>query len=363
MWLTVDDFKILWLSYLRQRYGTGGGFMPYGPVLIERSPFGWCQKPAQDTLRMFDQDPKTDPKVTPYYKASVMMVSKKMWWHGAKTPEDCVKRTLYLVSLRRSIEREGIREPITLKIENDGKMVVQDGYHRLFCADYIGYKKEIPVKVGDVGSDFKAMERLLLKLGKGKRYTYHPLYDSSSALYHPYFRNWKAWRVDTPYRYKGILAKLGGVKTVLDIGPCEGYFSINIAARGHDVTAVELHPERAKVLKFFANLRGVQIPVAVEDWRGYCARTDKEFDAILLLGTFHHQLRISGTGEWKKLELLKTKKLFFEMATNKDPRMGKFPTLTNSEIVRKVLENTQFTRWEKAYGSQHPWRSPGFMFT
>jgi len=208
------------------------------------------------------------------------------------------------------------------------------------------------------GEKIAAIEKTLLKLGRGRRVTYHPIND------YPYFRDWKAWRTDTPARYRAILSKLGGVKTVLEIGPCEGFFAINLAAKGYEVTAVELHPERAKVLKFYANLRELKFPVFVEDWRSYCARTDKEFDAILLLGTFHHQLIHSGQmGEFKKLKLLKGKRMFFEMATNKDPRMGKFPTLTNAEIVRKVLENTRFTHWEKVYASQHPWRSPGFMFT
>lgn len=200
MYLEVNDFKKPWLFY--------------------RAPLGWCQKPAQDTLRMFDRNPRTDPKTTPYYKISVWMVSRKAWWHNAKTTADCVKRTQYLVSLRKSIERERIKTAITINIKNNGKMVVWDGYHRLFCADYIGYKRAIPVVLKVVGPNFKAIEKLMLKLGGGKRYTYHPLNNPSSALYHPYFRNWKAWRPDTPARFRAILAKIGGAKTVLDIGAC-----------------------------------------------------------------------------------------------------------------------------------------------
>ncbi|GAI20761.1 unnamed protein product, partial [marine sediment metagenome] len=98
---------------------------------------------------------------------------------------------------------------------------------------------------------------------------------------HPYFRDWKSWRADTPARYRVVLAKLGGVKSVLDIGAAEGYFSINLAAKGYDVTAIELNPNRANVLRFFANLREVSFPVAVEDWQSYCARTEREFDAAI----------------------------------------------------------------------------------
>jgi len=310
---------------------------------------------------MFDKNPKTDPKTTPYYKTSVWMLSRKKWWHGAVTAADCVKRTLYLISLRRSIAQGGIKLAPIIHIKGDGKMVVQDGYHRLFCADYIGYKKAIPVKTKTVGANFKAIEKIMLKLGAGKRYTYHPLYNASSSLYHPYFRNWKAWRTDTPARYRAILAKLGGVKSILDIGACEGYFSTNLAAKGYDVAAVELNPNRAKVLKFFANLRGVQIPVAVEDWQSYCARTDKEFDAAIFLSTFHHQVIHSGLDAFKKLGLIKAKKLFFEMC-NKEPKMAKF-SLSNNDVVKRVLENTKFTRWEKIYTGQSPFLRDIFMFS
>ena len=329
MYLTIEDFKKPWLFH--------------------KAPLGWCQKPAQDTLRMFDQNPRTNLMSTPYFEVSLMMIRRGKWWHGARTREDCVKRTLYLVSLRRSIAREGIKTAITINIKGDGKMVVWDGYHRLFCADYIGYKRAIPVVAKVVAANFKAMEKIMLRLGGGKRYTYHPLYDASSALYHPYFRNWKAWRTDTPARYRAILAKLGGAKTVLDIGSCEGYFSINLAAKGYDVTAIESHQDRAKIMRFFADLRGVKFPVVVEDWRSYCVRTEKEFDAAIFLSTFHHQVIHRGLGEFKKLGLIKAKRLFFEMATNKESKMAKFPTLNDGEIIRRVLANTKFTRWGRVY--------------
>jgi len=318
-------------------------------------PLGWCQKPAQDTLRMFDQNPRTDSKSTPYYKISVDMVSRKRWWHGAQTTADCVKRTLYLVSLRRSIEKEGIKEAIVIKIGGDGKIFVQDGYHRLFCADYIGYKKAIPVSLANVDPKFKAIENLMLKLGSGKN-TYHP-------VEHPYFRGWNAWRADTPARFRTILAKLEDAKTILDIGAAEGYFSNNLAVKGYDVTAIEVSPERAKVLKFFSDLRGVSFPIIVEDWRGYCERTEKEFDATIFLSTFHHQVIQGGLGEFEKLGLIKTKKLFFEMATNREPKMAKFPNLDNNEVVKLVLANTKFTRWEKIYTGQSPFVRDIFMFT
>lgn len=250
---------------------------------------------------------------------------------------------------------------IPVRIKADGTICFEDGARRLTAILVLGEQERIPVEVVAVPHSFRAIEELLLGL-EGKKYTYHPLYDRTSALYHPYFEDWKAWRTDTPGRFRAILSKLGDAKTVLDIGPAEGYFSTNLAAEGYEVTTVEAHPNRAKVLKFFANLRGLDFPVIVEDWRGYCARTEKEFDATIFLSTFHHQVIHGGLVEFEKLGLIRAKKLFFEMATNRDPRMGMFPTLNSEEIARRVVENTRFTHFEEIFASQHEWRTGIFMF-
>jgi len=325
--LTVEDIRKDWLFFA-----------------LKSSIIG---KPIQDTLRMFDQNPRTDPRSTPYFR---VLSNPHMRYRGG----DYVKQTLNLIELRRSVA-EGIKDPITIHIRHDGKIWVQDGYHRLFCADYISYKKAIPVSLAHADSKFKTIESIMLKLGSGKN-TYHP-------IEHPYFRGWNAWRADTPARFRAILSNLGDAKTVLDIGACEGHFSINLAARGHDVTAIEAHPDRAKVLKFFADLRGVKLEIAVEDWASYCARTDNEFDAIIFLSTFHHQVINRGLGEFEKLGLLKGKKLFFEMATNREPKMAKFLQLDNHEMVKLVLANTKFTRWEQIYEGPSPFARDIFMFT
>lgn len=327
MYLVADDFKKPWL-------------------FVRDVPLGFLHKPIHDTLRMFDRSPGTDPKTTPYFKALGTHSSLK---YRMRTGKNRVQLTQYLRTLRADIAKNGIKVAPTIHIRGDGKIQIGDGYHRLICADYIGYKRAMPVRVISVGPNFKAIEKIMLKLGGGKAYTYHPLRD---ALYHPYFRNWRAWRPDTPARYRSILAKLGGAKTVLEIGACEGYVAINLAVKGYDVTAIEINPNRATVLGFFANLRGVKVPVAVEDWKKYCARTEKEFDAAIFLSTFHHQVIHHGLEEFKKLGLIKAKKLFFEIACNREPKMAKFPTLSNNEIIKRVLANTKFTRWEKVYTAQ-----------
>ena len=331
-----------------------------------------------ETVRMLLRNPETPAVELPLY-GYIMSLKYRALPGGSRSGghEGCVAYLEQYRQVFKSIEAKGyVQQPkldptnptskfglIPVRIMPNGTIRLKDGARRLTTILVLGKQRKIPVEVVERAQpNLHKIEEIILKLAGGKRFTYHPLNDPSSALYHPYFKDWGVGRPDTPFRLRAILPKLSEVRTILCIGPCEGYFSTNLAARGYDVTAVEFHPERAKVLKFFANLRGLNYPVVVDDWRSYCARTERGFDAILFLTTFHHQLISDGLGEFKKLGLLRAKKLFFEMATNRDPRMGEFPALNSEEIVRKVLENTRFTKWKKIYVSPHAIRTGIFMF-
>lgn len=50
----------------------------------------------------------------------------------------------YLNRLTFKIEEEGITEPITIRVREDGSQIVWDGLHRLAVAQLLGIK-EIPV--------------------------------------------------------------------------------------------------------------------------------------------------------------------------------------------------------------------------
>lgn len=50
----------------------------------------------------------------------------------------------YLDKLTAKIEAEGITEPITIRVREDGSQIVWDGLHRLAVAQKLGIK-EIPV--------------------------------------------------------------------------------------------------------------------------------------------------------------------------------------------------------------------------
>ena len=58
----------------------------------------------------------------------------------------------YLDKLTAEIEREGLTEPITIRVRDDGSLIVWDGMHRLAVAQKLGIK-DIPVEfIGNISA-------------------------------------------------------------------------------------------------------------------------------------------------------------------------------------------------------------------
>ena len=55
-----------------------------------------------------------------------------------------VDETHYMAKLTEDIKREGITEPIVIRVRDDGSKIVWDGLHRLAVAEKLGIE-EIPV--------------------------------------------------------------------------------------------------------------------------------------------------------------------------------------------------------------------------
>lgn len=67
--------------------------------------------------------------------------------YETRIPLDLIRRDekVYLERLTREIEKEGLTEPITIRVREDGSRIVWDGIHRLIVAQNLGIKS-VPVK-------------------------------------------------------------------------------------------------------------------------------------------------------------------------------------------------------------------------
>lgn len=94
----------------------------------------------------------------------------------------------------------------------------------------------------------------------------------------------KRWKLFEPY----IPADLSG-KSVLDLGGCSGYFSIQMKLRGAArCVLVEPFLEFVEQARFAASEFGVDIEVIAEDAHVYCLTTEERFDYVLFLGLLYH---------------------------------------------------------------------------
>lgn len=54
----------------------------------------------------------------------------------------------YIGELCADIEKHGIREPLILSLDDQGRVCLHDGHHRVVCADLLGFT-ELPVELED----------------------------------------------------------------------------------------------------------------------------------------------------------------------------------------------------------------------
>lgn len=94
----------------------------------------------------------------------------------------------------------------------------------------------------------------------------------------------KRWRLFEPF----IPADLSGM-SVLDLGGCSGYFSIQMKLRGAArCVLVEPYAEFLEQAKFAASEFGVELEFAAEDAHTFCLTREERFDYVLFLGLLYH---------------------------------------------------------------------------
>ena len=102
--------------------------------------------------------------------------------------------------------------------------------------------------------------------------------------------------------------------TVLDIGCNAGFYSIELAKRGAEVTAIDIDPHFLRQARWAAGVHGLETRIAFRQAGVYdLARWDHDYDLVLFLGVFYH-LRYPALG--------------LDLAVERARRLFLFQTLT-----------------------------------
>lgn len=274
------------------------------------------------------------------------------WWYGCEKAENKEKaiwqRMIKFKNLYHSIKADGYNgSVISIFFDGDGQINLYDGFHRLGIMKHlkmrvmvncvISTRDKNPARRGDF-----PLAETMIKLNKGEN-LYHPCDD-------PRLREFKVWRHDSAKRLHYILKHMEG-KTVLDIGCAEGYFSRELAKKGHLVTALDTDKRRIAVTRYLATLNNVRLKYHIGSWQDYLESLEDGdgFDNILLLSVFHHDmLRMKPDKAFKTLQLFRgrVKRLFVETPIDShqikwlDAERQKAFKITEADFKHRLEENT-----------------------
>jgi len=262
------------------------------------------------------------------------------WWHGVekvsleKREEALQRRQRRVIDLYLDIKNNGYNgSTIFIFFDEDGNVKTYDGFHRLSIMKYLGMEVMVNCEISSRKTDFPLVKELI-DMNSGKN-LYQPCDDDRLHAFN-------VWRSDSPKRLNFALDNLAE-GTVLDIGCNEGYFSREMTKKGYRVTALDYSRKRIAVTRYLSTINNLEMDYYRGRWQDYVA--DKNFDNILYLSVFHHDVITHGINEaFKQLEQFrgKTKRLFFESPTSskkigwaKETEMSQY-SFTEKEFAEKI---------------------------
>lgn len=191
---------------------------------------------------------------------------------------------------------------------------------------------------------------------------------------HPAFAKWHSRR-NYRSRFQTILSVVGDVrgKRILDAGCAEGAFCHHLAERGANVVGIDYCSWRIDLAKAVAKLYGLSPknplfqPITFERflrWKGA-----GQFDFILFLSLFHHNLRKGLESTWEKMQMVSehTGMMFMEADVHAVHcrRLMKKVGCTEKQLRRvipqSVVKHSEFTQYREL-PAKRLWR-PLFLFS
>ncbi len=276
-------------------------------------PTGFLYKILTDTLDMYRKgEDLTNSPLIEWLRKSVKEDRK---WYGCRDEETIQRRQKDVIKLYHNIKKKGYNgSVIIVHFDDEGHIKVRDGYHRLCIMKYLSIVTDVNIELfqfwiqrfGRKG-DFPLV-KTLLELNNGRKNLYQPVDDER-------VKGFSIFRRDSSKRLEYILKHLAG-KTVLDIGCCEGYFTIELAKKNYTVTALDSNSKRIAIARYLTTIKGLigKVTCHHATWETFLNR-DVHFDNILFLSTLHHRILRAGLEEaFKALSVFKGKanRIFFE---------------------------------------------------
>jgi len=296
----------------------------------------WLMDPLKKTVELYKKNNSINLFETPYCKTYTNL--------GSLPHTDELKRALMLWE---DVEKNGFKPDkgiITISFKDDGRIQVYDGFHRIIMLKSLGYKGKILANVIEREEGYLEFKNKL-----EQEPIYHP-------INHPEFYK-KGYRIDSIDRFNIIKNNMDKVHSIVDLGCCEGYFSLNFANLGKNVIGIDYEERRIFLARYLNNLYfpygKIRAKFKTMDIKEFVDSIDDRIDAGIFLSTFHHFIvKYGEEGAWKLFNGLSEKinVLFFSMATDGDSVTGwseYIKNISSDEISKKVCDNFGYKNYKK----------------
>jgi len=265
--------------------------------------------PHYQTAVMWKHDPNIPIEDTPYYRG--LMLTLEAYgsvWGGIIKSKSGVLAQCYrfkemftkapnwdLLNLASAEIGEKARfyGPITVEVQDNGAIGIQDGYHRAS----ILLALNIPLKVC-VCSRSEGWQKVIDDV---KALNETTLYQK---ILHPDFQDWPAY--DRTEKIEAIKNLLPNMPSVLDLGCCYGYVLWELRHLISGATAVEINPARYQMAKLTLSFLGYE--THNRDIFEHLSIDENKYDVVLALAVFHHFSKHNPFEKFEELiEMIKAK--------------------------------------------------------
>jgi hypothetical protein len=235
-------------------------------------------------------------------------------------------------------------DEVSVNIDRDGRLLLNDGYHRLVFCKLLGVRR-IPVTVVVRHREWHDFKREIYAFAQSGRHS------RSGMLYAPLL-HMDLQSVPSQHghdRFEIICNHVRG-KRILDIGAHLGYFCHLFEEAGHECVAVESHTDICYFLRKLHSAQERKFRIVEDSIFSFVARKRPVVDTVLALSIFHHFLKEETSYHQliKLLQTLETKEMIFEPHCAAEPQMrGAFRNFDSDAFVKFILENSCLTQCEK----------------
>jgi SAM-dependent methyltransferase len=293
-------------------------------------------------------DAGQDVSNSPYVAIAMGFIKRGLWWHNCKSIEEVRKYQKDIFDLYEKIKCEGYSQqgrPVSVWFDSAGFVHVYDGNHRIAIMRYLGIDPILEVKLVRFGKPPMPKD---FPLAQTLRNINH-VFGIDAIVYDPVdderVKNFRVWRKDSQHRLDYILSRLSPQCDVLDVGCSEGYFSLALAGKGYNVTAIDMDMNRVAITRYLATIKNLKVKCGVSEWQYFL---HSYYDVVLMLSVLHVDMAHKGVEQtFDSLKLVRGKvgRLFVESPLTSAEcwrtfNRAKLFNFTEAEFAARVAEET-----------------------